>query len=563
MNVQMKKWMQEMRIMAHAVPERGALEAADDAALIDLIALTESLKGTLAALQAGAEKAFRDSHLRRQRESGVPREHLGRGIADQVALARRISPKQAGDQMALRRVLLESLPRTTALLARGEISEWAAHEVAKNVLVLDDEDRTHIDDDLADQLPTMSARQAGRTARARAQELDPAAAVERARKKISERRVSLRPAPDGMAVLSALLPQKEGVAAYAALHREARSRRSQGDQRGNGQIMADTLVERTTGAATVDDIPVEIQLLMTDSTLLSGGEETAWLNDHPVPAAVARDIALGVRGQSIERGTLDQAAQARAADPIQRSDPAQRSGRAQRSDPAPPAAPGQQTSAPELTDAPRWIRRLYRDPVSDELAAVDPRRRLFTGHVRRFILLRDQRCRTPWCDAPIRDIDHAHRSADGGLTTADNGVGHCQQFNLARETPGWDSRIVPADGATPSTLVITTPTGHTYRSPAPRLRPRRKAPSAQPATALPRLKPQGAEPSGADSPDLDPPALDPPALDPPALDPPALEPPERELMLRRPTIEGGLQPLKPARAALAPRAASTPRAASG
>ena len=498
MNVGMQQWMQEMQIMAHAVSERGALEAADDAALIDLIALTESLKGTLAALQAGAEKAFRDSHLRRQREAGVPREHLGRGIADQVGLARRISPKQAGDQMALRRVLLESLPRTTELLARGEISEWTAHEVAKNVLVLDDEDRALVDAGLADQLPSMSATRAGRTARAHAQELDPAAAVKRARKKISERNVSLRPAPDGMAILSALLPQKEGVAAYAALHREARSRKSQGDPRRKGQIMADTLVERATGAATVDDIPVEIQLLMTDKALLDGGEETAWLNDHPVPAALARDIALGVRGANIEGSSTGSE---------------------------------EQLSAPELSEARRWIRRLYSDSPSAELAAVDSRRRLFTGNVRRFILLRDQRCRTPWCDAPIRDIDHAHRSADGGLTTVDNGVGHCQQFNLARETPGWDSQIVPADGAEPSTLLITTPTGHTYRSPAPRLRPERRTPSAPTATAPPGLKPPGPDPA-------------------------APEPPERELMLRRPTIERGAQPLRPARAASAPRAAS-------
>lgn len=130
---------------------------------------------------------------------------------------------------------------------------------------------------------------------------------------------------------------------------------------------------------------------------------------------------------------------------------------------------------------------------------MDTRRRFFTGSVRRFISLRDQHCRTPWCDAPIRDIDHVHRAADGGATDLTNGVGHCERFNHVREMPGWDSRLepgpavgarlVPGDAVVPgATLVpgaadaddaavasgkvlrITTPTGHEYTSLAPSLR---------------------------------------------------------------------------------------------
>ena len=47
--------------------------------------------------------------------------------------------------------------------------------------------------------------------------LDPHAVVERARRAQCERRISVRPAPDTMAYLTALLPVAQAVAGYAAL----------------------------------------------------------------------------------------------------------------------------------------------------------------------------------------------------------------------------------------------------------------------------------------------------------------------------------------------------------
>ncbi|MDO6145615.1 HNH endonuclease, partial [Paenarthrobacter aurescens] len=75
----------------------------------------------------------------------------------------------------------------------------------------------------------------------------------------SERMVSLRPAPDTMTYLTALLPVAQGVAVYKALTQAADSARSSGDAGSGGasgsgsavptrgQVMADTLVERITG----------------------------------------------------------------------------------------------------------------------------------------------------------------------------------------------------------------------------------------------------------------------------------------------------------------------------
>lgn len=75
----------------------------------------------------------------------------------------------------------------------------------------------------------------------------PQSIAKRASHAVSERTVSLRPAPDTMAYLTALLPVAQGVAVHAALTRHADALKSSGDERPNGAIMADALIERVTG----------------------------------------------------------------------------------------------------------------------------------------------------------------------------------------------------------------------------------------------------------------------------------------------------------------------------
>ena len=98
----------------------------------------------------------------------------------------------------------------------------------------------------------------------------------------------------------------------------------------------------------------------------------------------------------------------------------------------------------------------------------DPSRRYFDGWLAKLIRLRDQTCRDPFCDAPIRHIDHITRHSDGGPTTFTNGRGVCARGNLIREMPGW--QIKPTDCTNhgqPHKIIITTPTGHHYLSRAP------------------------------------------------------------------------------------------------
>ena len=95
----------------------------------------------------------------------------------------------------------------------------------------------------------------------------------------------MRPAPDTMAQLSALLPAAQGVAVWATLSRIADQARTAGDPRSRGQVMADTLVERITGQATAAAVPVTVNLVISDQALLGDDHEPAWLQGYgPIPA---------------------------------------------------------------------------------------------------------------------------------------------------------------------------------------------------------------------------------------------------------------------------------------
>ena len=115
-----------------------------------------------------------------------------------------------------------------------------------------------------------------------------------------------------------------------------------------------------------------------------------------------------------------------------------------------------------------WLRRLYTAPTNGELVAMDSKARLFPPGLRRFIQARDDTCRTPYCDAPIRHHDHVIPWHNNGPTTSTNGQGLCEACNHTKEIPGWGATTVSRPGQRHA-VETRTPTGHTYRSTAPPL----------------------------------------------------------------------------------------------
>jgi hypothetical protein len=208
------------------------------------------------------------------------------------------------------------LPVVLGLLTAGEIGGWTARLVAGELSHLDRATRQEVDPKLVGaRLGEKSPQAATAAARRLAYVADPEGAVERGRQARSDRRVTLRPAPDTMSVLSGLLPVEQGVACLVALEREAVHRRAAGDRRGKGQIMADTLVERVTGQAAAADVPVEVQIVMPLAALLDPDDPTpSDVSDlGPLPATLVRDILARTDGECSGDGcSPDPPTQARA-----------------------------------------------------------------------------------------------------------------------------------------------------------------------------------------------------------------------------------------------------------
>ena len=415
----------------------------DDAGRVEAIRALEELVCTATAAQALLSAELDDSQRAEHAAVGEPPARQGRGVAAQVALARRESHHRGQRHLGLARIVAAELPHTWAAWRAGHITEWTATLIARETACLSREDRGEVDAAVAgdpDQLERMSPRQVVHACQAEAARLDPASIVARRRKAETERRVSLRPAPDTMTWLTALLPVKDGVAVHAALVRAAETAVAAGDERSRGQTMADTLVAsvlagdavrahdltRWDATQTEDQAAaagVTLNLVMTDLSLFGTSEAPGHLDGYgPVPAELARELVADActRGERV------------------------------------------------------WLRRLYTSPVTGELVSMDARSRLFRGSLARFIRLRDQTCRTPWCDAPVRAVDHAEDHDVGGDTSAVNGQGLCEACNHAKQAPGWQAR--PSPGVGSHEIETMTPTGHTYRTRPPAVATIRESP---------------------------------------------------------------------------------------
>ncbi len=224
----------------------GVDTAAPDADLIDQITELERLKSACAAAQAALTVAFVASQTDGLTAARAKDERVRRSINGQVALARRESPVRGGRHVGLATALIREMPNAYTALRAGQISEWRATLLVRETACLSADDRRTVDRELAGRLAGLGDRETAQAAARIAQRLDPEQCVARHRKAVGDRRVSIRPAPDTMTYLTALLPVAHGVGVYAALTRSADTAKATGDARSRGQLMADELVTRIT-----------------------------------------------------------------------------------------------------------------------------------------------------------------------------------------------------------------------------------------------------------------------------------------------------------------------------
>jgi len=492
--------------LAGLVPDHAAdaIEAPADepslAELIDLIAGLEHIKGAIAATQARATAQFGRATVREALANRASLPKARSSIAPQIALARRCSPATADRHLGLARAL-PGMPHTRAALTAGIIDERCATAIVRETNVLNTELRAQVDELIAPRLATSSLKQLAGAAARYAAELDPAAIVAKHERALSERGVWTRPAPDGMAYLSIFGPLTGIVSAYASLHRHATAVVAGHHETDNGETPADPLAERTHAQVMADAAlrwlagltpgqacPVALNLVMPAESLFPTDEpatETAGTSDGATTNAFtanppdetaatcgprSSETPARIPGHGILPAALARRLLLHGCEPP---------------DPAGSAPPEKDslTAAPDISPpsarhaaepAQVFLTRIFTSPDGRDLLALDATARLFPPRLRAALILRDDTCRTPSCDATIRHADHIQSVAEGGPTSLRNGQGLCARCNYTKELDGFTTRVVEArheHGAGPHTHVteVTTPTGQTYLSVAPPL----------------------------------------------------------------------------------------------
>lgn len=413
---------------------------------IDRIQQLERLKAVCAAAQARETAALEALRHAEEAARGVAKSRRGRGLGAEVGLARGESTARGTRGLRLAGALSTDLSHTMRALTAGTISEEHAHVVAKETSWLSSAHRKQADALIADRLGSLGPRRLAGEVRAHAQRLDQAGAVKRLAHAASERRVTTRPAPENMAYLTVFLPVQQAVAVEACLHRDATTMVGTGETaapadptgkpRTRDQIMADLLVERVTGQPTAPAVPAEVQVVMSDTALFGDDHTPAWLSGHgPIPARAAK----------------------------------------------------QWLADPQMQV---FLRRVFTRPKDHQLVGLESRARSFPPGLRRMIMLRDDMCRSPFCDRPAQHADHMDAAKDGGDTSYVNASGLCASCNQAKENIGWRHT------GDPSQLTVTTPTGHTYSVDTPSI-----LAGQPPDSAPPEVQETPADTDGPDPPE--------------------------------------------------------------
>ncbi|GAA1798737.1 hypothetical protein GCM10009811_23470 [Nostocoides veronense] len=489
------------------------------AELIDVISGLEHVKGAIAAAQARATAQFGRATVREALANRASLPKARSSIAPQIALARRCSPATADRHLGLARAL-PGMRHTRAALTAGVIDERCAAAIVRETNVLNPELRARVDELLAPRLATSSLKQLAGAAARYAAELDPAAIVAKHERAMSERGVWTRPAPDGMAYLSIFGPLTGIVGAYASLHRHATAvvaghhetdtpdtPADPLDERTHAQVMADAALRWLAGLTPGQACPVALNLVMpaeslfatqpatvnTTTTDSAATGETATSDEtatgraprgagaqpdpaysvHPTPGLTATrgprstETPARIPGHGILPAALARRLLLHGCEP---PDPVKTA--TLQHDSAPPGMNPEDNRVAEPAQV--YLTRVYTSPDGRDLLALDATARLFPPRLRAALILRDDTCRTPSCDATIRHADHIEPAANGGPTSLRNGQGLCPRCNYTKELPGFTTRALdpqPEHGAGPHTHAteVTTPTGHRYLSVAPPL----------------------------------------------------------------------------------------------
>jgi hypothetical protein len=339
---------------------------------------------------------------------------------DELAARLSTSRVAASTRIDIAVSLARTLPATREALSAGRVDLARARVIVDETRHLDVETAGEVERIVLARATGQNCGRLRESVRRAAIIADPTIARTRVAKAKLERKVGIRPLPDDMAELWAVLPAPQAIAidtALTAIARATKARRGRAEPRTIDQLRADALVapfERAirTGVAprggefadlplaTVRGSRAQLNVTLPASVLLGISDYPGYLAGYgPITSDTARLIA------------------------------------------------GDAT----------W-RRLLTDPASGTVLDVGTTTYRPPAPLDRHVKTRDARCRGAGCNWPARlcESDHTIPFPEG--PTAANNLGAlCKRHHLAKHTPGRTLRQIA-----PGVFTWTMPTGHTY-----------------------------------------------------------------------------------------------------
>lgn len=359
---------------------------------------------------------------------------------EEVTLALSCSRIAAGNKVATALDLADRLPGVLAALEQGRICPARARVFTDCTRHLSAEDAAFVEQVLLAEAETLSPARLKVTVSALADSLDPREIEDRHADAAENRRVIKTPQDDGMASIWALLPADQAALVWAAINARAEHGRPTGPGGSAGPDGHRTQPEptdaRTADQRRADALTDLATLYLQGATNLD--PVTGDVGQPPkVPGWAQVQVKLSAE---LLLGTSTEPAHLRGHGPIPTS------------------------MAVRIAADAQWQRIVY-DPMTGVLLDVGTTRHDPPPALREYVLARDLTCTWANCGQPRVDLDHVI-PYPAGPTAEPNLDAKCRHHHRTKQR--WNFHTVRHDDGS---TTITTPTGHTYTSPASDHRP--------------------------------------------------------------------------------------------
>jgi hypothetical protein len=289
------------------------------------------------------------------------------------------SGRYADDRIGNACALAADCPRTLAAVCAGEITVYRALVIHGQLSGLDGEEHAAAETDALEVAAALTPAKLRAKCQRIVAGINPDAVIKRRQAELKKRNLSVRPAADGMAYLSAYLSAEDAHAIYRLADKIAHEAKTPGDERTMAERRADALVDIVLRPNGEERATYEAQVLVPVGTALGLTGEPGYLPGYgPIPADLCAKLAADAT----------------------------------------------------------W-RRILTDPATNTTLDIAPRRYKPGKRLSRFIHFRDKTCRWPGCNRTKVEIDHTIRREDGGLTVQRNLGDFCKYHHDVKDLPGW------------------------------------------------------------------------------------------------------------------------------